>query len=126
MRDRAMKQTQMWIARCIVGALFGSWTFASTAEETHRPGFAAQAVIEAEQLGQLRAGNFDKNTTVQSIQDLTAVVTDTSIAAGIMDSGAITFHENAFSGFSGIGNFLNNTGNGNAINAAVGVTFHLE
>lgn len=121
-----MKQTQWWIARCLVGALLGACTFASAAEETHRPGFAAQAVIEAEQLGELRAGNFDVNTTVQSIQDLAAVVTDSSINAGIIDSGAITFHENAFGGFSGIGNFLNNTGNGNAINAAVGVTFHLE
>lgn len=121
-----MKQTQWWIARCLVGALLGSWTFASTAEETHRPDFAAQAVIEAEQLGELRAGNFDVNTTVQSKQDLTAVVTGTNIVAGSMDNGRITLQENAFSGFSGIGNFLNNTGNGNALNAAVGVTFHLE
>lgn len=88
--------------------------------------FSNLTVVEEEDLEGMRAGDFDINTTVQSIQDLQASVNDSEFNAHIIVNGSITIEEHAFDNFGGIGLVVGNTGNNNAIDAALGVTFHLH
>ncbi|MGH2567224.1 MAG: hypothetical protein ACRDGA_02715 [Bacteroidota bacterium] len=103
---------------------FGTDSFAQDLGEAN--GFAGLAVIEEHELEKLRGGDFDTVTTVQSNQELGATVIGGQFIANTLANGAITVGEGALENFSGVGLFVNNTGNGNAIDAALGVTFHLQ
>lgn len=62
----------------------------------------------------------DMNTVTE--QDLTAVNTGNSITATNVGSGSISLQGNALSGFSGVGNFLMNTGHNNNLQSSMSVT----
>ena len=57
----------------------------------------------------------------QSIQTLTATNTGNSITAETIQNGDISIDADAFAGFSGIGNFVMNTGNNNNLQGSVSV-----
>ncbi len=54
-------------------------------------------------------------------QNLEATVTDNSISANTVTSGAVNFGSNALN-FNGIGNFVVNTGNNNVLQGSLSVT----
>jgi hypothetical protein len=56
-----------------------------------------------------------------SSQTLTATNRGNSVEGDVVETGEITIAPDAFSGFSGIGNFIMNTGNNNNVQGAVSV-----
>lgn len=62
----------------------------------------------------------DMNTVTD--QNLTAVNTGNSITATNVGSGSISLQGDALSGFSGVGNFLMNTGHNNNLQSSMSVT----
>lgn len=78
------------------------------------------------QLDALRGMNGNTRINVQSTQDMNATVTGSSFTAGTINGGSVTFAEHSLDNFSGIGLFNVVTGNNNAVNSAVGVTFNLQ
>jgi hypothetical protein len=95
-------------------------------EQASEDSFLDSATIPAADLEALRGGDFDVTTTVQNIQDQQATVIGGEFNAHTIANGSITFEEHALNNFRGVGLFMNNTGNGNAIDAALGVTFYLQ
>lgn len=61
-------------------------------------------------------------TNVVTNQDLTATNSGNTINADTVQNGDINFSGNALSGFSGVGNFVTNTGNNNNLQGTVSVT----
>ena len=57
----------------------------------------------------------------QSIQTLTATSSGNVVSAETVQNGDINIHADAFAGFSGIGNFVMNTGNNNTLQGSVSV-----
>ncbi|HEY4031157.1 MAG TPA: hypothetical protein VGM25_12485 [Caulobacteraceae bacterium] len=56
-------------------------------------------------------------------QQLKAVTSDNSVnALGNITNGPVTLNAGAFSGFSGLGNFVVNTGNNNTLQGSMSVT----
>ncbi|MGH9957684.1 MAG: hypothetical protein ACREBC_11240, partial [Pyrinomonadaceae bacterium] len=98
----------------------------SLADEAGNDAFATLTVVEEQDLEGLRSGDFDITTTVESTQELHGTVTDSIFDAGTIVNGSITIRDHAFENFSGIGLIVGNSGNNNAINAALGVSFHLQ
>ncbi len=99
----------------------------SLADEQIQPDdFLALGVIEAEHLDELRGRNGDTSVRVQSRQRLNARVNGGTISANRVTNGAVNFREHALDGFNGIGLFNVVTGNNNAVDAAIGLTFYLQ
>ncbi len=59
---------------------------------------------------------------VLSNQQLTATSTGNSITAGTVSNGDISFSPGALTGFSGVGNFVSNTGNNNTLQGGISIT----
>jgi hypothetical protein len=57
-------------------------------------------------------------------QTVTASSTGATIAANTVTSGEVSFANNAFEGFSGIGNIVVNTGNANVIQGSLQVNLN--
>jgi hypothetical protein len=55
-------------------------------------------------------------------QNLNAVNAGNTVTADTLTTGDVTLQSNAFSGFSGIGNFVINTGNNNNLQGSLSVT----
>ena len=55
-------------------------------------------------------------------QNLSAVNAGNTVSADTLTTGNVTLQSNAFSGFSGIGNFVINTGNNNNLQGSLSVT----
>jgi hypothetical protein len=81
----------------------------------------ASKLISLEELSDIRAGEAPQ-FIVSNSQSVTASSTANVISAGSLISGGVSFSQNAFSGFSGIGNIVVNTGNNNAIQGTLSVT----
>lgn len=105
------------------------WASQSQAEDRHLPqaeGFAAMESMDLAEMDKTRAREGDaivNLTTVKSVQNMKASVTDTSFdIGGDMVSGNISFAPDALGSYSGTGIFSAVTGNGNSINNAVGIS----
>jgi hypothetical protein len=81
---------------------------------------AASAPASDAELEALAGGQ--NTVTALSEQDLTAINTGNRIEAGTVGSGAISMSGSALSGFSGIGNFVMNTGHNNNLQGSINVT----
>lgn len=88
--------------------------------------FSTLSVADVAELEELRGMNGDTRITVQSNQNLEATVSGSSFSAGTINGGSVTFAERSLDNFSGIGLFNVVTGNNNAVDSAVGVTFNLQ
>lgn len=88
--------------------------------------FASAEVIATDELQDVRGRDRDTIVTLQNNQTQTANITDTSFSAEQINSGDIQLDSKALENFSGIGLFNFNTGNGNAIDAAIGVNIYLQ
>ena len=88
-------------------------------------GFGDVGVVDSTQMGELRGREGRLSVTVATDQELTASVVGGAITADNFTTGGVTFGENAFDNFGGVGLVNVVTGNNNAIEAAIGVTFNL-
>jgi hypothetical protein len=60
-------------------------------------------------------------TNVVTNQNLNATNSGNTIIAGTVQNGDINFSGNALTGFSGVGNFVTNTGNNNNLQGSISV-----
>lgn len=88
--------------------------------------FAALTVIETQDLKVLRGGDGGSNLSVENHQDMQATVNGAIFNADNINNGAVAIGPHALDNFSGVGMFNFVTGNGNAVNAAMGVTVFLQ
>jgi hypothetical protein len=63
----------------------------------------------------------DSATIASSVQNLSATNSGNSVEADSVTTGDIVLSADSFSGFSGIGNFVMNTGNNNNLQGTVSV-----
>lgn len=96
------------------------------ADEVGQTPSGKTTTIFGDGLEDLRGGDAATTISIQNSQDLTASVESVSITAGTINTGTINIGEQAFDNFSGIGAFNVISGNNNAVNNAVEVTFTLE
>lgn len=115
-------QPLIWVTVLLLGQYAGQCFAVDVGDQS----FESLSIVDTVGLSEMRAGDFDVNTTVTSIQELKATVTGGDFQAHSIVNGDIIFHDNAFDHFGGIGLVVGNTGNNNAIDAALGVSFHLE
>lgn len=88
--------------------------------------FSGLPVSATPELDSLRGQSGNTQITVQSNQDLNASVTGSSFNVGTLNSGAVSIGEHALDNFNGVGLFNIVTGNNNAVNAGIGITFNLQ
>lgn len=108
---------------CVTVLLLSQYTGLCFADEVDDQSFAGLSIVENDNLEGMRAGDFDVTTTVQSIQRLEATVTGGDFQADSIKSGNITFTGGQVGGF---GLTVGNSGHNNAIDAALGISFHFE
>lgn len=83
---------------------------------------ADAAPVSEDELDETRGGaNYLFVTETQTTQVLTAASTGNSVNGQTVDSGAISIGGDAFRGFSGIGNFVVNTGHNNVLQGSLSV-----
>jgi len=87
------------------------------APETQTPG----EVLEDSDLAELSGGQA-VTVTAQTTQTLTSTSTGNTVTGGTIGSGEVSIGAGAFSGYSGIGNFVINTGHNNTLQGSIGVT----
>lgn len=77
--------------------------------------------VSSADLGRLRAG--DGKTVYQAVTEQTLAATNSGnvVSGTTIGSGAVTFGPNALSGFSGVGNFVVNSGHNNNLQGAITV-----
>lgn len=115
---------QAWPSRLMLAVIFTM--ICSTVYAVDDSMFPELPVAGAAELDALRGMNGNTRINVQSTQDLDATVTGSSFTAGTINGGSVTFAEHSLDNFSGIGLFNVVTGNNNAVDSAVGVTFNLQ
>ena len=79
---------------------------------------ALPAAVSSQELAGMSGGTAVAVTN----QNLSAVNSGNTVSANTLTTGDVTLQSNAFSGFSGIGNFVVNTGNNNNIQGSLSVT----
>lgn len=82
--------------------------------------------IDAQELSTVRGRDGNSFVTVQSNQNLSATISETTFTVGQMNSGQVQLEKGALDNFNGVGLFNFVTGNGNAIDAAIGVNIYLQ
>ena len=106
---------------CLV-ALLASPAAAAALEASSPPSTpASQAPLSAEEMSSVHAGA-DSKVTVLTTQQLTGTTSGNSITAGTVTSGAIGFSPDAQRGFSGVGNFVVNTGANNTLQGSINIS----
>lgn len=120
--NRSRLQMRMGITAVLVGTCASMETLPAQEPDT----FTGIEVSQQMELDTLRAQSGNTQITVQSNQDLSASVTGSSFTVDTLNSGSVTIAEHALDNFSGIGLFNIVTGNNNAVNSAIGVTFNLQ
>jgi hypothetical protein len=105
----------------LVGLLFSAAAPLGRADE-----FEQLSPIGAQELSEVRGRDGDSIVTVQSNQTLSATISETTFTAGAINSGPVQLENGALDNFNGVGLFNFVTGNGNAIDAAIGVNIYLQ
>lgn len=96
------------------------------AEPSVKDGLDDLSVIGNDNLDALRGGNGDTTITLSNTQNLQASIQGSEFNVGTINSGGVSFGQDAIGNFSGIGLFNIVTGNNNAVDTALGVTFNLQ
>lgn len=115
--------TQLWkgLTFAVVLASAG----AAAAQEAPAPASLDESeVLSVEDLDAL-AGGTGVTAAVLTEQTLNAVNSGNSVNAETVGSGQINVGANAFSGYSGVGNFVMNTGHNNNLQSSMSVSIVL-
>lgn len=124
-------KTKYWKPACekspaTILAAFLAVACSNPLADDHASDLDSLTVANAVELEALRGMNGDTRIRVETNQELNASVTGSSFTAGAINGGSVTFAENALENFSGIGLFNVVTGNNNAVDSAIGVTFNMQ
>lgn len=124
-------QKKYWNKACVklpatILAAFFTMACSNLLADDHASGLDSLTVANTAELDALRGMNGDTRIRVETNQELNASVTGSSFTAGTITGGSVTFAENALENFSGIGLFNVVTGNNNAVDSAIGVTFNMQ
>lgn len=109
----------------VLSLVLGAWSAPSLAEprqpaEIAVPTADAPQGMTKEELAEFSGGDaVDVHVTTN--QQLTATHSGNTVNAGSLTSGEIAFSADALSGFSGIGNFVVNTGANNTLQGSISV-----
>ena len=116
--------TTYWIGLPFAAALaFASAAFAQEAPSTLIAADEAE-VLSAEDMEALAGGTGVDVTTITE-QTLNAVNAGNSVNGDTVTSGQVNIGANAFSGYSGVGNFVINTGHNNNLQSSMNVSIVL-
>jgi hypothetical protein len=113
------------VTRLIGGAaLAAGLTFASFASAQERSATSAADEIEVLSLEDMdsMAGGNGVATAVITEQTLNAVNTGNAVIGDVVGSGQVSLGSGAFSGYSGLGNFVINTGHNNNLQSSMSVS----
>lgn len=88
--------------------------------------FEQLSPIAPQELSTVRGRDGNSLVNVQSNQNLSATISETTFTAGQINSGTVQLEDGALNNFTGVGLFNFVTGNGNAIDAAIGVNIYLQ
>jgi hypothetical protein len=102
----------------IAASLALAWSAQAVAQAA--PAQPARA-LTADDLDQISGGQ-EITTSVLSNQQLTAANAGNSVNAASVRSGDVTFSGGALANFSGVGNFVVNTGNNNNLQGAISLS----
>ena len=98
----------------------------TTPPQTPQPSIEAPAPMATDDLASVSAGTgVDVNIVTSqtfSNQQLSATNTGNTVIADKVTNGDISFSGDALNGYSGVGNFVMNTGNNNNLQGSVSVT----
>lgn len=97
---------------------------AASAQEAPSPAPAPAEVLSLEDMDAL-AGGTGVTAAVLTEQTLNAVNSGNSVTGNTVGSGQINVGANAFSGYSGVGNFVMNTGHNNNLQSSMSVSIVL-
>ncbi len=125
MKTKHWKQACEKLPATILAALF-TMACSNLLADDHASDLDSLTVANTVELDALRGMNGDTRIRVETNQQLNASVTGSSFTAGTITGGSVTFAENALENFSGIGLFNVVTGNNNAVDSAIGVTFNMQ
>ncbi len=106
--------------------LAGLFLLVNTSASAADDDFASVAVMAAEELNEVRGRDRDTIVVLQNNQTQSANISETSFNADQINSGAVQLDSHALDNFNGVGLFNFVTGNGNAIDAAIGVNVYLQ
>lgn len=84
------------------------------------PEASAEAPMALEELDATAAQGVEINTI--SDQDLNAVNSGNTVIADTISNGDISWSPGALTGFSGVGNFVSNTGNNSNLQGSISIT----
>ena len=84
--------------------------------------FHSAKVMTGDDLRTVRAGQDVTVNAAVSDQTLAAENHDNTVTAATVNNGAISFSPGSLQGFSGLGNFVINTGNNNNLQGSLSVT----
>jgi hypothetical protein len=119
-----------WVGLVATGLMsFGAvvWAEESGDASSAEPGgFFEDTMLFENVMDDLRGGDVNTTISIENSQDLTASVEQVSISADSILTGTIEIGDHAFDNFNGVGAFNLVTGNNNAVNSAIEVTFTLE
>lgn len=108
-------------ATALAGAAYADGSASLLAE--HPAAEAGELLSEAEM--ETLAGGTGITTAVLTEQTLNAVNLGNAVVGDVVGSGQISIGANAFSGYSGIGNFVMNTGHNNNLQSSMNVSIVL-
>ncbi|MFI4967040.1 MAG: hypothetical protein ACHP9T_16945 [Caulobacterales bacterium] len=81
----------------------------------------ARAPLGLDEMSAIHAG-VDSKVSVLTRQQLTGTTTGNTVTADVLSSGDVAFSPDALKGFSGVGNFVINTGANNTLQGAINIS----
>jgi hypothetical protein len=106
---------------CIVAVLVSASLPGQAEERLVAPPPPLPPAVSAADLGDVSGGASPTNMAISS-QIVTAVNSGNSISADSVVTGDVNLQSGAFNGFTGVGNFVFNTGNNNNLQGTLSVT----
>lgn len=115
-----MRQPRLLLAITILAAVAGGAS-AEEAEDQARPaqGSVLGQLVDEAELAAMSGG--ESHVQVLTNQNLNAISSGNTVEAETIGSGGISFSEGALSGFTGVGNFVVNTGHNNTLQGSISV-----
>lgn len=105
----------------LMAALASPAAAQSVAPSAPAPTTAAPQALDPEEMAEASGGQ-GVTVDVLTRQQLSGVTSDNTINAGALTSGDVTFGPDALDGFSGVGNFVINTGANNTLQGAINIS----
>jgi hypothetical protein len=117
-----MRQTTSMLV--VILALVAGSAAAEPQSTSPPPHLAMPPAAQKLDAGEMAEASGGQGVTVEVLtrQQLVGTTTGNTVNAGTLTSGAVAFDANALDGFSGVGNFVINTGANNTLQGAINLS----